>query len=368
MAPLLSLAAGASEGLDNLLARLMLEAKFEEDKRSTLATEDYRNRSLEESAETRRLQQQSLDESRKATEASRLRDDARATVQALPKGSIVSPETYQGLTGAGVAPEFFLREASGADRGAMAEGVPESLAPNNLDPAVQSVMRFTGTAQQQEAEENRKRLDLQAEEQRNLQRELADERADRGWAPLPVHQPGGLFRTSPDRSSLMPITVGGEQAPLPPTTDTRNRSAAMQRVQPLLDAINELSPIINTKPGIEAIFQGGWNQIQAAANYDDDVAEYVAVVKGFTPLLARAQGHVGVLTEKDFEHAMEILPKPRDSASLAQRKIRRLETILGGAQAATGAGGIPPATPPAGASGRVDLYQEYLNRTSGAQR
>jgi len=58
------------------------------------------------------------------------------------------------------------------------------------------------------------------------------------------------------------------------------------------------------------------------------VAEYVSVVESFTPQLARAEGHTGVLTEKDFEHAMQILPKPGDSRTLAVRKLARLDKIL----------------------------------------
>jgi hypothetical protein len=115
-----------------------------------------------------------------------------------------------------------------------------------------------------------------------------------------------------------------------PTADARNRESAKKRVQPLLDAITELSPRINTKQGMDAVFAGGWNKVQAAANYDDDVAEYVAVVEAFTPLLARAEGHTGVLTEADFTHAMRILPGLKDSGTLAQRKIARLNKILFG--------------------------------------
>ena len=65
------------------------------------------------------------------------------------------------------------------------------------------------------------------------------------------------------------------------------------------------------------------------------------MVTAFTPLWARALGHVGILTQVDVDSAREALPKPGDSKTLMQRKIARIEKILGTTIAGSAASADP---------------------------
>lgn len=131
-----------------------------------------------------------------------------------------------------------------------------------------------------------------------------------------------------------------------PTADERNRGASTGRAMPVIGRASELSSVINTKYGVNAKMLGSYRELKARVNEDPDVAEYVSLVEGFTPLIARAAGHTGVLTEQDVERTVQLLPKPGDSADLAARKLRNLNSLLGGS------GATPP---PTGDNGKVTI-------------
>lgn len=101
------------------------------------------------------------------------------------------------------------------------------------------------------------------------------------------------------------------------------------KAAPILKSIEELSERINTQAGAIAKISGAVEKAKAKANYDDDVAEYTALVSGFTPLVARSLGHTGVLTEQDVQSVKELFPKPGDSKTLRDRKLARIKTIMG---------------------------------------
>ncbi len=143
----------------------------------------------------------------------------------------------------------------------------------------------------------------------------------------------GVDRTTMTTTPI--VDSSGKQVPLGPTSDMRNRQAARGNVQSVIDSVSELSERINTGQGVLAKAVGTAARGAAKLNLDDDVAEYEALVKTFTPLWARAVGHTGVLTEQDVQSARAILPAPGDSKSLRDRKLARLAKIMG-AQTATG--------------------------------
>ncbi len=64
-------------------------------------------------------------------------------------------------------------------------------------------------------------------------------------------------------------------------------------------------------------------------NLNDDIAEYEAMISGFTPLIARALGHTGVLTQQDVDSVKALFPRPGDSKSLRDRKVARIEQLMG---------------------------------------
>jgi len=148
----------------------------------------------------------------------------------------------------------------------------------------------------------------------------------------------------------------GLELPPPPTAQERNRSSSLNSITPILDGISELSEKINTGKGLMAKISGGVERARAEANYNDDVAEYEALISGFTPMVARAVGHTGVLTQQDVDSVRALFPRPGDSKSLRDRKIKRIKTVLG----AQGMGDAPEVP-----SGTLD---QALDRAFGASR
>lgn len=115
-----------------------------------------------------------------------------------------------------------------------------------------------------------------------------------------------------------------------PTAEQVNKGKAREQAGKIFDTIDRLSQRINTSEGLLAKMQGGTQKVQAMANYNDDVAGYEAMISGFTPLIARAVGHVGVLTEQDVQSVRALFPKPGDSKSLRDRKIEQVKYLMGG--------------------------------------
>lgn len=347
---MMALGGGAAEGLDKLMARLMaereqsrLEAGQQEVMRSNRAEEGLRGRDLEMRARERADTIGEMRRFHDQTEAGRQRDDVARTIEQRPIGSEVTEEEYSRER------QFKTPEAA-YHREAAYEPDPQQDEPGFTGPtqeAKPSLIRFRGTAKQQTDAATAKRADdraaaAQSNDDRRYQQgedrldqgerriDQGQARIDRGFAPIIIQTPNGQQVTSGDRRTIKPLKdAQGQDVAQAPTSMTRERSAAVKRVQPMIDAVVELVPRINDKAGLAAIAQGSWSKVQAAANYNDDVAEYAAVVESFTPLLARAMGHTGVLTEPDYQHSMAMLPKPRDSASLANRKLARLGKILG---------------------------------------
>ena len=141
--------------------------------------------------------------------------------------------------------------------------------------------------------------------------------------------------TGKQTTRVVPRTSGAsyESEPLP-TADMRNRERSFATAAPVMSSISELSERINTQAGLIAKMSGGVEKAKAQVNYNDDVAEYESIISGFTPLVARAVGHVGVLTEQDVQSVRKLFPTPGDSKTLRDRKIKRLEQIMGGVQSA----------------------------------
>lgn len=170
----------------------------------------------------------------------------------------------------------------------------------------------------------------------------ADDRPYRDPVPVVVIGPNGPQIVDRKTGQARSITgADGSTVGLAPTADERNRAAAGGRAQPVLQSISELSEKINTQHGVIAKISGAAEKVKAQANLNDDVAEYEAVVASFTPLLARAMGHTGVLTQQDVDSARAIIPKPEDSKSLRDRKIARIQKLLGGGSPAGDAAAAP---------------------------
>ena len=94
--------------------------------------------------------------------------------------------------------------------------------------------------------------------------------------------------------------------------------------------IDTLSKRINTTEGGIGSVATGWARRGAAkAQYDNDVSEFEALVSGMIPMVARAVGHTGVLTQQDVDSVRALFPKTGDNKTLAQNKLARVTRILG---------------------------------------
>ncbi len=120
------------------------------------------------------------------------------------------------------------------------------------------------------------------------------------------------------------------------------------KARPILSAVADLSERINTLQGVVAKASGGVEKQKAKINLNDDVAEYESLISGFTPMVARALGHTGVLTQQDVDSVKMLFPRPGDSKSLRDRKVARVMSIVGQLESAAGG-----AEPPAAAGERI---------------
>lgn len=116
---------------------------------------------------------------------------------------------------------------------------------------------------------------------------------------------------------------------VPTSPKTTAKASGPATVDAILGEIEGLSKIINTSAGGPmANVTGMMRRGAAASNLDNDVSEYTALVEGFIPMVARAVGHTGVLTQQDVDSVRALFPKPTDNATLAKNKLDRVRRIM----------------------------------------
>lgn len=113
-----------------------------------------------------------------------------------------------------------------------------------------------------------------------------------------------------------------------PTDKDIASSEGKKKLGGIVTALSSLSEKINTANGVIATLKGKEEKAKASINLNDDVAEYQSIIESFTPIIARALGHTGVLTQMDVDSAKAMFPKPEDSKSLRDRKVKRLNELL----------------------------------------
>jgi hypothetical protein len=214
-------------------------------------------------------------------------------------------------------------------------------------------------------------------------------------APKPVEKPaaetpvwvtdtrsGNRVRVTPTELDAAPRGRFTDVRPAPPRTpiSAANRAAAAEEAMRVLgtdkdkggDTIWALLPGL-TMPGPAAIAGpvgkvAGWSAgVSNALGLAPDVDVYQSQVEGFMPLFARAVGHTGVLTEKDVARTERLFPRVGDTRQVAERKLRRIEAIIGGKEAVP-AGLFDPQPgvwPPEGAAGTPDLSPDEESLLSG---
>lgn len=158
-----------------------------------------------------------------------------------------------------------------------------------------------------------------------------------------VQGPDGPLLVNKDTGLTEPIK-GPDGKPLRTALSAQERmdSRKFSKAAPVLRGIGELSEKINTQQGVIAKISGEAERQKAKLNLNDDVAEYEALVSGFTPMIARALGHTGVLTEQDVQSVKALFPRPGDSKSLRDRKINRMMSIIGELEGVEGVDNVSP--------------------------
>jgi hypothetical protein len=186
---------------------------------------------------------------------------------------------------------------------------------------------------------------LAAQDRAKLEGRLTESQIDENNARAQYYRSGGsqhqqrprMVQTKDGWVWAYPPNAGGQTVDtgldLPPTADQRNRGSAVDRAQPVLDSIDELSLKINTMSGPAARMAGGLRTGAAFMNMDDDVSEYSSMIEGFIPLFARAAGHSGVLTEQDVTRTRRLFPQVGDSLEVRNRKMARVKRIWQGQEA-----------------------------------
>lgn len=110
---------------------------------------------------------------------------------------------------------------------------------------------------------------------------------------------------------------------------TTAKASGPATVDAILGEIQTLSEKINTSAGGPmSNLTGAVRRGAAAGNLDNDVSEYLALVEGFIPMVARAVGHTGVLTQQDVDSVRALFPRPGDNAQLSKNKLDRVKRIM----------------------------------------
>jgi hypothetical protein len=131
----------------------------------------------------------------------------------------------------------------------------------------------------------------------------------------------------------------------------------------ILSEIDTLSRRINTQgAGPGSNVAGATRRGMAAMNLDNDVAEYESLVLGMIPMVARAVGHTGQLTQQDVDSVRALFPQVGDNETLARNKLARVKSLIGAAAGAAPAAAAPAAAPAAGAGGAIRFRR---NPTTG---
>lgn len=365
---ILAMGAGASEGMEALLTRLLNEQKvaqsqqqINESGRHNLATEGQASRALDINDAFRRDNMATTAQTRADTNATTQRNNQNADLE--KKAGLQRQVIAMRPIGSNVTPEEAAADKEiGVSRGSYGDFNPGDITGQDLQmggtkPQTPTGMQWRGTQDQITAAANAAKpkaegADNIEETPDGLVRILPNGKVE------PVLDAGGKqvkkFHAPPApaisvvqsdqgpqvvdrRTGTGKSIIGENKEPLGsmPTSQERNASASYRKIKPIVSKINELSAKINISQGLMATAAGTAGKAAAKLNYDDDIAEYTSLVEAFTPLVARAMGHVGVLTEPDVQSAKAMFPKPTESKSLRDRKAITLAQLFEGIEEAS---------------------------------
>jgi len=143
--------------------------------------------------------------------------------------------------------------------------------------------------------------------------------------------------------------------PRPPAAILAQR-VAFQKATAALDSIKGLSDKIRIGEGVGAKVTGAYRSAKSGLNLDNDVALYKSRVRGYASLLARAVGHVGVLTEQDVQRTEALLGGVTESDSLRDAKLADFIQVMKAMQGLDPNEGLDPETSPQAFDKKAGLF------------
>ena len=336
-------AAGAQDALQQLLARRMEQEAIQRQMKQQEFENSMREKQFQSTEELERAQLEDISQNRQASQQTALMGRAATLADQLPSGTALAPTDPavgvlrtggQGSLLTHQDPTLASTQYDGASTlpGASkpAGFLRTTASPGNPEQYIKGAS-FTQASKATEEKYRADTFERQEERDAEIARHnVAMENKPSAMSTVVVQGPEGPMLADKRAGTARPITTeGGETLGFAPTQQQRNTKAQYTRARPILSAISDLSEKINTGQGAIAKVSGGIARAAAQANLNDDVAEYEAMISGFTPLIARALGHTGVLTEQDVRSVKAMFPRPGDSKSLRDRKVARIEQLMG---------------------------------------
>ena len=317
----LGTAKGAGQGLRNLIAQRMVQARFEQEAAAEIENQKLRAQQIQ----LGQSQLEGLNEDRASLRQVRMDQLGRAQredeqLQALMSDPNLRPEVaeYLKLRSAGVdgsAPAGLF-----AKPGASGSNTPEEMYLLGLEKDLGRSL----TAQE--------RLDARKKWG------ASDNAPQRPWAPIIVAGIGsgggsGIVDRSTGRvrDITPPDANPGDRVIGPPdSAAARAARAQITALTPFVDkvAARALSLNAGTPGGLKGRVQGGVRSMKGSVGLDDDAALYNESIAAFAGQLSRLGGEVGVLTDQDIQRAIGMAPKIGMSEKLTQQKIADLQDFL----------------------------------------
>lgn len=120
------------------------------------------------------------------------------------------------------------------------------------------------------------------------------------------------------------------------TAVQRNKIAGYQTANTVVDQLENLwGGVTQPESQMAAGFAGLPGVKQARSTFNAPTRRYVQFAEGTVAPIIKSLGETGVLTDRDIQRALGLIPNLQDSPQVAQNKIMSLRMLLDNAQAAT---------------------------------
>ncbi len=343
---ILDVASGAGEGLERYLARLLAEQKFAEEQRGNRATEDYRNRALEQQGQDRQLSRDILMGNQK--EQARAKDErlalSRVDLRPIPRaaepGMPARLPTY-------VPPEEYAQEK--------ALQIPESayahtqtpfagpIADGEEAPADSVNTYWQGTSKQLNEQETQR---LARQKERRI-----EEWGPSTGVPVLIQTDQGFQQVDRSTGRASPVRDQAGQVLNPKATVDQGEKARfaerMEQAEPELDALER--EIVSMNP---LMFEAGrTGAARMVGQQSATLRRYNQIASNFINANLRDESGA-VIAASEFDEARnQYLPYPGDDEKTLALKRQNRKTVRENMKKAAGAAYTNKPSAPAGSGG-----------------